>query len=96
MVILAVISIYLLFRNNKVCDFRLRIIDLSFRYNIHTIEALGTSRDDDAYTWLYGTLPEYNKMLFSIKPLELETYFSTEQIKKLKDIDIIKNQDNAV
>jgi len=44
--------------------------------------------DDDyesAYDWCYNTLPTFNKMVYSFKPLKLKYWLTEDMIKKLKN-----------
>lgn len=65
------VSCYMLWRNNKVYDFRIKIIDGITLANWRDAKKLY-----DKYS--------YGDMLYSIKPLKLEAWFTEEEIKILK------------
>ena len=62
---------YMLWRNNKVCDFRIKIIESGSLANWHQVKML-----HDKYT--------HDQMLYSIKPLKLKYWFTEQEIKILK------------
>lgn len=72
--------LYLIRRNNQVYEFRHTVNIACFDYSMRHI------KDDDlksAYDWCWAKLPPYNDMVWSFKPLTLETYISVEDIEKL-------------
>lgn len=66
-----VVSSYILWRNDKVLDFRLKIIEAFLSANRR-----GIKNPLEKYS--------YEDMLYSIKPLKLEAWFTEEEIKILK------------
>lgn len=65
---------YLWGRNIGVADFTKSLIVLNRDWGLR----------NKKYEWkFYFKLPSYYKMLFSFKPLKLETYFSQDEIKDL-------------
>lgn len=64
---------YFLYRNEKVYNFRCKIVDLIF---------LGQNTLQKRKIYLQG--PSYDKMLYSIKPLKLESFYTDDEIKILK------------
>lgn len=68
---------YVLARNFQVAKFRNKVVDLCYEYNLRHL-----SSDDSAYVWFYGKVSP-NKMLYSFKPLELEHWYTKEEIEKL-------------
>ena len=75
--ILILFATYFLIRNVEVCNFRNKVNDLVYRYGIRELDA-------HAYIKYYSLLPHYDKMLYSFKKLRLESYFTEQQISKLK------------
>ena len=84
-------AIYLLWRNNKVYNFRIKIID-----DCHNVlnNFLDSLKDDEElyeryeeYKYLETKKDEilskhsYESMLFSLKPLKLERWYTEEEIK---------------
>lgn len=71
---------YVLVRNFQVGKFRNKIINLCYEHNLRRIgESLCY---DSAFTWFYDKV-SYEKMLYSFKPLELEYWWSKEDVDKL-------------
>lgn len=68
---------YFLCRSQKVSKFRRKIKNLSFNWSIEHLE------EDSAFNWFFNKMPSYEKMLFSVKPLKLKTYFTEEEIKRI-------------
>lgn len=71
MIIGIIICFYLLLRNGKVCDFRIKFIKFANLANYKEVIKL-----HDKYS--------YEEMLYSFKPLKLEAWFTEEEIKILK------------
>lgn len=59
-------------RNDSVCSFRLRLIDIIFE-----------SKDWKILLKTYINGPSYNDMLYSFRPLRLEKWYDNEFLKKL-------------
>lgn len=76
-IVLSILNLYFIKRNNKVYDFRMRIIDLT-----HS----GIMLDEELfYKRMYlSDKHSYNKMLYSFKPLKLEYWYTPEEIKLIK------------
>lgn len=71
---------YTLARNHFVWKFRGKIIDLCHEHNIRKLkEGLDY---ESAYEWFYDK-HSYYKMVFSFKPLELEYWWTKEEIERL-------------
>lgn len=70
------IIICILYRNNKVLDFRLKIINLEYQRSLEAIKQGLYFKHKDLYNKY-----SYNKMLYSIKPLKLKYWFTEEEIK---------------
>lgn len=68
---------YVLARNFQVGKFRSKVINLCYEHNLRHILS-----DDSAYVWFYDKV-SYNKMLYSFKPLELESWWTKEEIERL-------------
>jgi hypothetical protein len=81
--IIYIIGLFVLFRNQKVSTFRGKLIDMCGDYNMRHIEDWEIGNDVDAFVWLYGTLPTYTEMLYSFKPLKLGSYITKEQYERL-------------
>jgi hypothetical protein len=64
------ISGYFLIRNQSVYHFSLKIIDLKFKTDYRR----------------FGKTPDYDKMLYSIKPLRVEYWLTEEQLKMVSEI----------
>lgn len=69
-----IISIYLLNRNSKVYKFR-SYITIKFIYKVNANNRWNAMRLLDKHT--------YEKMLFSLKPLKMEYWFTKEELKLL-------------
>lgn len=76
-IVLSILNLYFIKRNNKVYDFRMEIIDLT-----HS----GIMLDKELfYKRMYlSDKHSYNKMLYSFKPLKLEYWYTPEEIKLIK------------
>lgn len=75
-----ILNNYFGFRNEKVSDFRNKVLDYEFELLKKILSNYGELRDFE----FYNKLPSYEKMLYSFKKLKLETYFTLEEIKTLK------------
>ena len=78
-------GVYLLMRNDKVCEFRQKVIKLCHERNLVEIYNLSPNRIN-CWQLFYNKLPSYESMLHSFKPLKLETYFTEEEIRELTKI----------
>lgn len=73
---------YLDYRGKKICDFRAMIARLCLEYDIRHLH------HEDIYQFMYSEqwfLNKYNyeQMLFSIKPLKLEYWYTKEELDKI-------------
>lgn len=75
------LSIYMLYRNDKVCAFRKEILRMAGKESKRRIYE-GRADFLDAYDILDKY--SYGRMLFSIRPLKLEAWFTEKEIKELK------------
>lgn len=76
-IIVLIYCFYNLYRNNKVYEFRLTIIDAQFKYN---------QSINYQCKWNINTIPSYNKMLYQFwKPLKLRYWLTTEQIHNIQN-----------
>jgi uncharacterized protein (DUF1919 family) len=66
-------------RNHKTYDLRIHVLKLESKIILKKIH---NGFNFDGYDY-YDKLPSYNKMVYSFKPLKLETYFTDEEIKEL-------------
>ena len=71
LIIILLISLYLVKRNNKVCDFQIAIINMVFSK---------TNWENREYLLKKNS---YNKMLFHVKPLQLKYWYTEEEINLL-------------
>ena len=71
-------SIYMLERNRKVCDFRNKVNNLAYKYNMRHL-----GENKDGWDLSYNKLPSYDDMLYSFKSLKLESYFDENTINEL-------------
>lgn len=91
LVAILVAAFYLLLRNDKVCDFQIEISHKCCDVLINFLESL---KDDEEFNERYGEyeqlkmkkdeiLPKhsYASMLFSLKPLKLEHWFTNEEVE---------------
>lgn len=80
-----IITHYLKIRNERVSKFRMYLVDLSYRYDERRIRE-AEKRDDlkfeSAYDWFCHKY-SYDNMFFSAKPLELESWYTEEEIIKI-------------
>lgn len=72
---------YLLYRNDKVGQFRMRLIDMA-----HTATQQGIRSGEDDIEKVYRLCDKYSydDMLYSFAPLTLEAWYTEEEIKILK------------
>jgi len=70
----------LMIRNILVSNFRQKIINLSFIWSCNCDSIL---YEELAFSWFYASLPSYEKMMFSFKPLKLKNWCTQEQLDKL-------------
>jgi len=70
LVIFGVLNVWFLIRNNRVCDFRLALID--------AIHMTNQKSNLSEWIWRYEEFEKvsYNRMLFSFwKPLQIESFY---------------------
>lgn len=95
-IICLIVSLYVLFRNEKVCEFQLALIDASYNIVMEYLDTLDFDKIDDdtfnkgmeRYRELYNIYDSicnlsYDKMLFSLKPLKVNYWLTEEQINFL-------------
>ena len=78
-IIVIVYLFYILIRNYFVCEFRKKVNNLAYEYNMRHI----TNRKKDGWELSYDKLPSYDSMLHSFKRLRLESYFDQKTINEL-------------
>lgn len=81
-IFLIIFCIYLLFRSHKVLKFRHFLIDLAYKYAYEEI-----IKGNFNYKTVYEQFVykyTYANMLFSFKPLKLESWYTKEEIEKIK------------
>lgn len=66
-IVLFIPVLFILFRNNKVAQFRRDIIEEDYK---NTMERIDTGDFSDTSFRQYEKLPSYDRMLFSFKPLK--------------------------
>ena len=79
-VLITVLSLYFLYRIDKVYKFRCQIIDLVCKAQIKSVH--NGEYDIEKYDFIYHK-HSYGKMLYSFKPLKLEKWFTKEEIELL-------------
>lgn len=77
LIVLWIMCGYILARTFLVGKFRHKVINLCYEYNLRNLLS-----DDSAFDWFYDKV-SYNKMLYSFKPLELEYWWTKEEIERL-------------
>lgn len=79
-----IVTFFLFKRSHEVLRFRLHVIDLCGAYNKkhNVISSPSNNNFFNAFD-LFESLPKHEEMVFSNKPLKLETYLTEEQINKL-------------
>lgn len=75
----ALLSLFFLIRNRKVGALRGEILNLCAKRNMRDIMSI----KPDAWFKEYETLPSYEKMLYSFKPLRKEKWLSAEDLINL-------------
>ena len=70
---------YSLNRNSKVYDFRDKVMTTCSKYNKSDIP---DKKIKDAWL-IYNSLPSYHDMLYSFKPLKIETYLDKKIVDEL-------------
>lgn len=77
-------SMYFLIRNDRVLSFSRKVIDLCHERNMRMIHQFAPN-SLNSFELFYEKLPSYESMLYSFKPLKLESYFTEEEIKELTE-----------
>ena len=72
------ISLYMMYRSNKVLKFRIEIITLLYGYYKNN------KYEDFKELHINNHVASYNKMLWSFKPLKLEYWMTEDMINKIK------------
>ena len=79
-VLITVLSLYFLYRIDKVYKFRRYIIELCFKAQVRSVNnGIFNLEQYDAIYYKHS----YNDMLYSFKPLKLEYWFTKEEIELL-------------
>lgn len=81
LVIIELIQIYLSERAYKLYYFRMELISMAHDYNVRRINE-GDLNYNNAYNWFYLKY-DYEKLLYSVKPLKLCYWFTEEEIKEI-------------
>lgn len=68
-----VYAILRMFRNQKVYNFRMRLLDAGCNY--------------EGMLKFYSKLPSYNDMLKGWKPIRMENYFTKEEIEEFNNLE---------
>lgn len=71
-------------RNKAVGRFRLTLHCMSFGYNMRHLEEAISGERDDAFEW-FSEKYTYDQMLNSKKNLDLESWYTPEEIHKIKN-----------
>lgn len=78
--LIAIYSLYLLYRTDNVCKFRRYIIELCFKAQVRSVNnGIFNLEQYDAIYYKHS----YNDMLYSFKSLKLEKWFTKEEIELL-------------
>jgi len=75
--------LYFMYRNTKVCKFRIRIIELCADYERRRIREGEHDPYNMAFDWCFAKIPGYESMILSFKPLTLENWLTSEMNEKL-------------
>ena len=67
-------------RNKRVCDFIIYVSNLCYFYDMKNIVYLTDGKMKSSYNTHFNKLPSYLSMVYSFKPLKLESYFSKLEI----------------
>ena len=78
------LAIYFLTRNDRVFSFRSMVINLCHERNLRRIRQID-SNPTNSWQLFYDKLPSCESMLYSFKPLKLESYSTEEEIKELTE-----------
>lgn len=85
-IVLLFFSAYILRRNEKVKDFRFSLVDMAYEYEIRRLKEYAESgeehKEKNAFDW-FANKHSYEDHLYSFKPLELESWFTEEEIKEI-------------
>ncbi len=75
-----IIPLYFDHRSDKVFEFLINLADECNEWNQrHAHDKYYMT----SFTWAYNTLPSYNKMVFSFKPIKKQSFLSQYIINKL-------------
>lgn len=78
--LIAIYSLYLLYRTDNVCKFRRYVIELCFKAQVRSVNnGIFNLEQYDSIYYKHS----YNDMLYSFKPLKLEYWFTKEEIELL-------------
>lgn len=81
LVIIGTAQIYLSKRNDEVCYFLMKLILMAYDYNVRRVNE-GDLNYKCAYNWFFSKY-SYEELLYSVKPLELQYWFTEEEIKEI-------------
>lgn len=70
-------------RVTRVAEFAKMCNNLTFEWNIRHLPEIKRSEEKDAHEWFLNKVSDYDALLFSWKPLKLETFFTQEEITKI-------------
>ena len=80
------LSMHMLRRNEKVREFCLSLVDMAYDYEMRRLREyaeIGVGREEkNAFDW-FANKRSYEDYLYSFKPLELESWFTEEEIKEI-------------
>lgn len=85
-IIVSLGTIYLFILTNrvtKVGEFAKMCNNLTFEWNIRHLAEIKRGEEKDAHKWFLNKVSNYNALLFSWKRLELESFFTQEEIIKI-------------
>lgn len=80
LLIISIVCLYLSYRIDKVSLFKSQIIRLCLDYNLRHL--LDQEETTDSLEWFDKYTAE--EMLYSLKPLKLEAWYTPEEIEKIK------------
>lgn len=79
MLFAATVCLYILIRNHAVYSFQAQLISMAYDYEVRHL----CTPHNDAFNW-FSDKHSYCDMLFSFKPLKLESWFTEEELEEIK------------